>query len=101
MGAAAPAAALALGATSLDALASAVRALAGDSPAALVGAAIAPLLAVASIAERGGGLAAPCLALAAIGWTAAELARASTSRRRPLVALALALAAASIAPLGG
>ncbi|HWO19320.1 MAG TPA: hypothetical protein VNO30_11110 [Kofleriaceae bacterium] len=100
----APVAALALGAAPLPAalaagagagLAAAVRALAGESPAGLAAAVIAPLLAVASIVERGGSLAAPCLALASIGWVVAELARPAT---RPLVALAPATLAAILAP---
>jgi hypothetical protein len=104
MGAGALAAALALGATPPGALAAAaagaalaaaVRALAGESAAALTAAVIAPLLAVASIAERGGSLAAPCLALAGIGWTIWELARPSA---RPTVALLPAALAALLAP---
>jgi hypothetical protein len=73
-----------------------VRALAGESPAGLAAAVLAPLLAVASIAERGGSLAAPCLALACIGWAAAELARPAT---RPLVALIPAVLGALLAPV--
>jgi hypothetical protein len=104
MSIAAPAAALALGAGPLEviaaagagaALAAAVRALAGDAPAATAAAVIAPLCAVASIADRGGGLAAPCLALAGIGWTAAELGRPVA---RPLIALVPATLAAILSP---
>jgi hypothetical protein len=104
MGFAAPAVALALGAAPLDALAAAgagaalaaaVRALAGETPAATAAAAIAPLVAVASIAARGGGLAAPYLALAGIGWTAAELARPAA---RALVTLVPATLAAILSP---
>lgn len=110
MGAAAPVAALALGRAPLEAiaaapagaaLAAAVRALAGDSAAALTAAVLAPLLAVAMLAERGAGLGAPCLALACMAWTCAELARPVTAREgmvRPLLALLPAAASAVLAP---
>ena len=57
------------------ALAAVVRVLAGDSPAALTGAVVAPILAVASFAEAGGELGRAAIALAAAGWTVTELAR--------------------------
>jgi hypothetical protein len=56
------------------ALAAVVRVLAGDSPAALTGAVIAPLVAVASLASAGVGSPAALIALAAAGWTISELA---------------------------
>lgn len=105
MGIAAPVAALVLGAGPLAAaaaagagaaLAAAVRALAGETPAALAAAVIAPLLAVATIAAHGASATAAYLALAGIGWTAAELARPSAPR--PAVALAPAALAALLAP---
>jgi hypothetical protein len=82
------------------ALAAAVRALAGDSPAALAGAVIAPTLAVASFAEAGDPGSRAALALAAAGWAIAELARSpvaaprAAAAQRALVALPAAAAAA-------
>lgn len=78
-------------------LAGAIRTLAGDSAAALVGAAIAPLLAVISILEHGGvlGHGAAFVALAAIGWTCAELAKPT---RSPVVAMLPATVAAILEP---
>ena len=63
-----------------------VRALAGDSPASLCGAVLAPLLFVASAFELGLGLEhlRTLIAIAAATWTVVELSRPSTS---PLVAL--------------
>lgn len=80
------------------ALAALVRALAGDSPAALAGAVIAPILAVASFAEAGGAPVRAALALAAAGWTVAELARAAAPPVSPLVATLPAAAAALLDP---
>ncbi len=77
------------------ALAAAIRALAGDSPATLAGACLAALFAVAQIAEHSGGRAEPWLALAAAGWTFAELARLPAS---PLVAMVPAIVAAVLEP---
>jgi hypothetical protein len=57
------------------ALAAVIRVLDGDSPAALAAAVLAPVLAVASLAEAGGEPARAALALAAAGWTVTELAR--------------------------
>jgi hypothetical protein len=57
------------------ALAAVIRVLAGDSPAALSGAVVAPILAVASFADAGGEPVWAALALAAAGWTVVELAR--------------------------
>jgi hypothetical protein len=75
-------AAFALGLTPAVALAGAglaamVRVLAGDSPAALTAAVLAPLLAVASLADAGGEPVRAALALAAAGATVIELARLS------------------------
>lgn len=77
------------------ALAAAIRALAGDSPASLSGAVIAPLLALAALAEHGVVHAPACLALAAACWTIIELARTTTS---PLVAMLPATIAAVLEP---
>ena len=57
------------------AIAAAVRALAPQDPAAIVAAVLSPLLFVVSIAEHGLFAAAPCVAIAAIMWTIALLAR--------------------------
>jgi hypothetical protein len=85
----------ACGAAAGAALAHAIRTLAGDSPAALAGAGLASLLAIAMIVERGGGLALSWLAIAAAAWTFAELARPTKS---PLVALVPATLAAILEP---
>jgi len=79
------------------ALAAVVRVLAGDSPAALTGAVLAPLLAVASLASAGAAPMRELIALAAAGWTVTELARrdAATSPSA-LVVAALPAAAAGI-----
>src|SRR5688572_12123083 len=77
------------------ALAAAVRALAGDSPASLAAAVLAPLLAIASFAEHHVIDVTPCLALAAIAWTIALLARTTES---PLVAMLPATIAAVLEP---
>jgi hypothetical protein len=81
MGAVSGGAAIALGLSPVVALAGAalaavIRVLAGDSPAALTAAVLAPVLAVASFAQAGGEPARAALALAAAGWTVTELARA-------------------------
>jgi hypothetical protein len=85
----------ACGAAAGAALAHAIRTLAGDSPAALAGAGLASLLAIALIVERGGELALPWLAIAAAAWTFAELARPT---RSPLVAMVPATLAAILEP---
>ena len=77
------------------ALAAAVRALAGDGPGALVAAALAPLLALAGLAEHGLVGLVPCAALAAIAWTIGELARPSPS---PYVAMLPAVIAGVLEP---
>ena len=77
------------------ALAAAVRALAGDGPAALVAAVLAPLLALAGLAEHGFVELVPCAALAAIAWTVSELARPSPS---PYVAMLPAVIAGVLEP---
>lgn len=83
--------AVALGVTPVMALAAAalaavVRGLAGDGPAALPGVMLAPLLAVASLAEAGGVAVSAALALAAAGWAIAELGRGPEAPGSPLVA---------------
>lgn len=80
MGVVSGGAAIALGLSPVVALAGAalaavIRVLAGDSPAALAAAVLAPVLALASFAEAGGEPARAALALAAAGWTVTELAR--------------------------
>lgn len=107
MGAAAAAAALGFGGTTPEVVAAGlagaglsatIRALAGDSPATLAGAALAPLLLVASLFDPvlgGEGLTRAAVAIAAAGWTVVELARPTTS---PLVALLPACVAAVLDP---
>ena len=86
------------------ALAAVVRVLAGDSPAALTGAVVAPILAVASFAEAGGELGRAAIALAAAGWTVAELARPTgttsdeAGATSPLVAVLPAVLASILDP---
>jgi hypothetical protein len=83
------------------ALAAVVRVVAGDSPAALTGAVIAPVLAVVSFAEAGGELARAAIALAAAGWTVVELAgptRAPGWPTSPLVAVLPATVAGILDP---
>lgn len=77
------------------ALAAAVRGLAGDAPASLVAAVLAPLLVLASFAEQGSIHIAPLAAIAAVAWTAVELSRTTTS---PLVAMLPASIAAVLDP---
>jgi len=77
------------------ALAGAVRALAGDSPASLVATVLAPLLAIASLAEHHAIALAPCIALAAIAFTISLLTKPSKS---PLVAMLPATIAGILAP---
>src|SRR3954449_12375249 len=95
------AAAVALGMTPALALtaaglAAAVRVLAGSSPAALTGAAIAPLVAVASLAGVGGASVRAALALAAAGWTVTEL-RWPADAPRPASSPRVAVLPAAIA----
>ncbi len=75
----------------------ALRAFAGDSPAAIAGACAGALLAIVTISEHGRhtDLAMPWLALAAAAWTFAELARDTAT---PYVALAPAITAALVEP---
>lgn len=81
------------------ATAAAIRALAGDSPASLTGAVLAPLLVIAGVLDpqlaHGVALVRACIALAAAGWTVVELARPTTS---PLVALLPATIACVLSP---
>ncbi|HEU4730570.1 MAG TPA: hypothetical protein VFT22_21885 [Kofleriaceae bacterium] len=107
MAVASGAAAVALGATPAlaatgAALAACVRVLAGDAPAALTGAAIAPLLAVASLAGGGAGggtdVAREAIALAAAGWAIVELARLPGEATSPLVAALPAAVAGLLDP---
>jgi hypothetical protein len=98
LGAHAPAPIIAIGLAGA-ALAAAIRALAGDSPASLIGAVVAPLLLIASVVDpslaHGVALVRACVAFAAAGWTLVELARPTTS---PLVALLPATIAAILSP---
>lgn len=75
----------------------ALRAFAGDGPAALAGACAGALLAIVTISERAHhiDIALPCLAVAAAAWTFAELARETAT---PYVALAPAITAALVEP---
>jgi len=103
LGVACGGAAIALGITPVVALAgaafaAAVRAMSGESPAALAAAAVAPLLAVASFAEAGGEPTHAALALAAAGWTVVELARPASATASPLVAVLPATVAAVLDP---
>lgn len=98
LGAHAPAPIIALGLAGASSCA-AIRALAGDSPASLTGAVLAPLLLIASVVDpslaHGVALIRACIAIAAAGWTLVELARPTTS---PLVALLPATIAALLSP---
>lgn len=80
------------------AFAAAIRMLTGDAAAALVAAAVAPLLAVASLGEAGGASLRAALALAAAGWAVAELARPDDASVPPLVAVLPASVAAILDP---
>jgi hypothetical protein len=83
------------------ALAAVIRALAGDSPAALTGAVVAPLVAIASLAgDAGGEPVRAAIALAAAGWTVVALARpaGAGSVSSPLVAVLPAALAAALDP---
>ncbi len=79
------------------AITAAVRALIGDSPAALAGAVLAPLLMIAMLFDPAIGGASPraLIAIAAVGWSLVELSRPTTS---PLVALLPATVAAVLDP---
>jgi hypothetical protein len=98
LGANAPVAIVAIGLAGA-ALSAAVRALAGDSPASLTGAVVAPLLLIATVVDpslaHGVALVRAFVALAAVGWTLVELSRPTTS---PLVALLPATVAAILSP---
>lgn len=109
MGAVSAAAAIGLGAVAVTdvvaagaagaALTAAIRALAGDSPASLAGAVLAPLLMIALLFDpalaHAGALARAAIAIAAAAWTVVELSRPTTS---PLVALLPAVVAAVLDP---
>ena len=90
-------AALAMGVAGA-AFAGAIRALAGDAPAALAGAILAPLLAAAMLRDQGEIALTGCLALAAMAWTVAELVRPTPTEVPPLVAMAPATIAALLEP---
>jgi hypothetical protein len=77
------------------AFAAAVRALAGDSPASICATLVAPLLALALLADAGALDLRACFAVAAAGWTIAELARTTS---HPLVAMLPATVGAVLAP---
>jgi len=105
MGVACGGAALALGLTPAlalvgAALAAVVRMLAGDSPAQLTAAVIAPALAIASFAEAGGESVRAAIALAAAAWTITELARplGPSPSPLPVVAVLPAVVAALLDP---
>lgn len=89
--------ALACAAAAGAAVVHALRAFAGDSPAAIAGACAGALLAIVTISEHAHhtDLAIPWLALAAAAWTFAELARETAT---PYVALAPAITAALVEP---
>lgn len=70
------------------ALAAVIRVLAGDAPAQLAAAAVAPVLAVASFAEAGGESFRAAVALATAGWAITELARPPEGEASPLVLVA-------------
>ena len=100
MGVACGGAAVALGlppvlAVTGAAIAAAIRVRAGESPAALTGAVLAPLLAVASFADAGGVAPRAAIALAAAVWTLTELAREDGT---PLVAVLPAAIAGVLDP---
>ncbi|CAN5747854.1 hypothetical protein BH11MYX3_BH11MYX3_24760 [soil metagenome] len=98
LGALAPAPIIAVGLSGAS-LAAAVRALAGDSPASLTGAVLAPLLLVACLFDpslaHGVPVVRACVSIAAAGWALFELARPTTS---PLVAMLPAIIAAVLSP---
>src|SRR5436305_586396 len=74
-------------AASAAGIAAALRALVGESPAALAGTAIGALVAVATLLELGGDAARHAIAAAAAAWTIAELARTTLPASSPLVAM--------------
>lgn len=76
------------------AIATAVRSLAAEGPATSIAAVLAPLLVVASFAEHHAITVAPCVAVAAIAWTIALLAK----QESPLVALLPAAIAGVLEP---
>jgi hypothetical protein len=78
-------------------LASASRALAGDSPAALPGTVIAALVAVATLLQLGGDVGRHAIAAGAAAWAIAELARTAADHS-PLVAMLPACVAAALDP---
>ena len=80
------------------ALAAAVRALEGDSPASLAGAVAAALVALAVMFDLGAELPRAAIAVAAAAWTVAELGRGALSTASPIVALLPAVIAAIAAP---
>ncbi len=86
-----PGAAIGLGLMAA-AIAAAVRSLAGDSPAAIVAAAIAAVLATATLLDAHEAELRQSIAIAAFAWTIAELARVQPNAS-PLVAMLPALIA--------
>ncbi len=79
-------------------IAAALRALVGESPAAVAGTAIGALVAVATLLELDGEVARHAIAAAAAAWTIAELARTSAPANSPLVAMLPAGIAAVLDP---
>jgi hypothetical protein len=112
VGAACGGAALALGVSPAlalvgAALAAALRALAGDSPAQIAASALAGLAGLAGLAELGGELTRAAIALAAAAWTVSELARSpepavdaadAAAQSRPVIAVLAAVVAAVLDP---
>jgi hypothetical protein len=80
------------------ALAAAVRALEGDSPASLAGSVVAPLVALAVMLDVGLDVPHASIAIAATAWTIAELGRGALATASPIVALLPAVIAAIAAP---
>ena len=72
------------------AIAAVIRVRAGESPAALTGAVLAPLLAIASFADAGGELPRAAIALAAAAWTLTELAREDGAPRAAVLPAVIA-----------
>ncbi|MCX5745354.1 MAG: hypothetical protein NT062_22990 [Proteobacteria bacterium] len=94
--------ALALG-LAAAAMTAAARALMGDSPAALAAAIVAALVLAATLVDRDLAGVRQALAVAALAWTIAELARATAPDSSPVVAMLPAVVAgildASLVPL--
>jgi len=79
-------------------IAGALRALVGETPAAVAGTVIGALVAVATLLELGGDATRHAIAAAAAAWTIAELARTTAPASSPLVAMLPAGIAALLDP---